>query len=93
MVNTNHKEYRTPDLPFAAYLHSTRKLAFLRCEMNGSSRVDFVFEDPAGAGEELSVEFESGTAQCSPVVFYDSIRHLRRVMDGTLRSRKHGYPR
>ena len=73
-------KFITQDLPFAAFLHATRKLRFLSCEcLNGNGRVAFVFDDPSEEGERLNVEFESG-AECPAVSFYDSIRHLRRVM-------------
>jgi hypothetical protein len=83
----NMRAYRTEDLPFAAFLYATRKLRFLACEpVNGSNRIAFAFADNDGTGERLHVEFESG-AECPAAVFYDSIRHLRRVMDRT-RSRE-----
>ncbi len=76
-------KFGTQDLPFAAFLHATRKLRFLGCEcLNGNGRVAFVFDDPSEEGERLHIEFESG-AECPAVSFYDSVRHLRRVMDGT----------
>lgn len=72
--------FRTEDLPFSAFLHATRRLRFLGCEpVNGSGRMDFVFDDPQGKGERLHIEFESG-AECPAATFYDSVRHLRRVM-------------
>jgi hypothetical protein len=74
--------YRTDDLPFAAYLHASRKLRFVECELNGTSRVAFVFADPGNAGDQLHLDFEAG-AECSAAALYDSIRRLRRVMDGT----------
>ena len=76
-------KFITQDLPFAAFLHATRKLRFLACECsNGNGRIAFVFDDPKREGEQLHIEFESG-AECPAVSFYDSVRHLRRVMDGT----------
>ena len=72
----------TGDLPFASYLHATRKLRFIACELNGAGRIAFVFEDPNGEGEQLHIQFESG-AECPAAVFYDSVRHLRRVMTRT----------
>lgn len=75
--------YRTESLPFASFLHATRKLRFLGCESaNGNGRIAFLFNDPHREGERLQVEFESG-AECPAAAFYDSVRHLRRVMDGT----------
>ncbi len=83
-------KFHTQDLPFAAFLHSTRRLRFLGCEqMNGTGRITFVFEDPNGEGEHLHIAFEAGEA-CPAAAFYDSIRHLRRVMDGTKNSRNKG---
>ena len=79
--------YRTENLPFAAYAHSVHKMRFLGCEcVAETGRVVFVFSDPDGSGDQMNVEFESG-AECPAVAFYDSIRHLRRVMDRT-RSRE-----
>ncbi len=69
----------TEDLPFAAFLHTTRLLRFLGCEPLNGSRVTFLFDDPDGEGDRLQIEFESG-AECPASTFYDSVRHLRRVM-------------
>lgn len=75
--------YQTENLPFAAYVHSTHKMRFLGCECVGETgRIAFVFSDPEGSGDQMNLEFESG-AECPAVTFYDSIRHLRRVMDRT----------
>jgi len=74
--------FTTDDLPLAAYLHATRKLRFLSCHSNANGRMQFVFADPKQEGDRLHIEFETG-AECSAVAFYDSIRHLRRVMDRT----------
>lgn len=81
--------FQTEDLPFAAYLSTTRRLRFLGCESNGGGRINFIFDDPASEGERLHVAFESG-AECSAVGFYDSVRHLRRVMDRTDRATSKG---
>jgi len=76
----NTPRFHTEDLPFAAFLCATRRLRFLGCESaNGNARVAFIFDDPANEGERLQVEFESG-AECSAAAYYDSVRHLRRVM-------------
>ncbi len=73
-------KFSTQDLPFAAFLHATRKLHFLACECsNGNGRIAFLFDDPKREGDRLHIEFESG-AECPAVSFYDSVRHLRRVM-------------
>jgi hypothetical protein len=74
--------FSTEDLPFAAYLHASRKLRFLTCQVSGIDRVAFVYADPNNEGDQLHLNFESG-AECPAAAFYDSIRHLRRVMDRT----------
>jgi hypothetical protein len=79
--------FLTEELPFAAFLHSTRKMQFQRCSVLGNQRVAFVFADPNHEGERLQLEFESG-AECPAAAFYDSIRHLRRVMDRATGARK-----
>lgn len=92
LTRSNGGKFRTCDLPFTAYLHSTRRLRFAGCEAaNGDGRVFFTFEDPASLGDLMQLEFESG-AECSAVAFYDSVRHLRRVMSrtGSKGAAKHG---
>jgi hypothetical protein len=77
------RKFSTEDLPFAAFLHAAGKMRFLGCRsVNGNGRIAFVFDDPRREGQMLQIEFESG-AECAAVAFYDSVRHLRRVMDGT----------
>lgn len=75
-------EFRTTDLPLAAYPHSTRRLQFIGCEQSDSRLIVFCFNDPQSVGESISIEFEAG-AQCVATVFYDSVRRLRKVMDST----------
>jgi hypothetical protein len=85
-------ELWTDSLPFACFLHSTGKLRFIRVESGDSKgRLVFVFSDPQAQGEELHIQFESG-AEAPAAAYFDSIRHLRRVMDRTKehRSREHG---
>ena len=72
--------FATEELPLAAFLHASRRLRFASCEPTGNDRVAFVFADPNSEGDKLQLEFESG-AECPAAAFYDSIRHLRRVMD------------
>jgi hypothetical protein len=75
--------FRTRDLPFASFLHATRALRFLGCQRpSRDARIEFAFDDPDNRGACLQLDFEAG-AECSAVAFYDSVRHLRRVMDGT----------
>jgi hypothetical protein len=81
-VSEGTTNFRTTDLPLAAYLHSTRGLPFVGCEADRNGRVAFVFDDPSADGERLRIDFESG-ALCAAAAFYGSVRHLRRVMDGS----------
>ena len=82
--------FQTEDLPFASYLHATRRLRFVACEpVSSFGRVAFLFDDPRSEGDRLQIEFEGG-AECSAASFYDSVRHLRRVMDGTRNHRSNG---
>lgn len=74
--------YRNDDLPFSAYLHASRKLRFVGCEVDNIGHVTFVFADPDNQGDELHLAYEAG-AECGAAALYDSIRRLRRVMDGT----------
>jgi hypothetical protein len=76
------KTFSTEDLPFAAYLCASRTLRFLSCQRSGLDRVAFIFSDPSNQGDQLHLSFESG-AECPAIALYDSIRHLRRVMDRT----------
>lgn len=82
--------FRTDSLPLASFLFTTKRLMFLRREPSGS-RLAFVFDDPEGLGESLQIAFESG-AECPAAAFYDSVRHLRRIMTRVQsRSNEHAY--
>ena len=88
---SSQPRFRTEELPFAAYLHASHKLRFLGCEpVADTGRVAFVFFDPANEGDQMNVQFESG-AECPAAAFYDSIRHLRRVMDRTRSKEQDAY--
>lgn len=90
---SSQDEFHTDSLPFACYLHSTGKLRFLRCEsVSGSGRMFFIFSDPQSEGEDLNIQFESG-AEAPAAAFFDSIRHLRRVMDQSKEQRSKEYVR
>lgn len=71
--------FRTEDLPFAAYLHSTRLLRFAGCEPKAEGRISFLFDDPGSKGRQLQTAFEAG-AECPGLAFYESIRRLRKTM-------------
>jgi hypothetical protein len=79
-IRQRAETFSTEELPLAAFLHASRALRFTSCEPTGNDRVAFVFADPDHDGDRLQLEFESG-AECPAAAFYDSIRHLRRVMD------------
>jgi len=77
--------YRTSSLTFAAYLMSSRQLKLSGVEgPEGNTRiVYFLFEDPAGKGNDLYTEFLSGP--CS--AFYESLKSLRKMIDARTPSR------
>jgi len=82
--------FQTDSLPLASFLFTTKRLKFLGCEPEGS-RLVFVFDDPESVGESLQISFESG-AECPAAAFYDSVRHLRRIMTRVQnRSNEHGF--
>ncbi len=79
--------FRTVDLPFSAFLVSTRSLEFLRCEPEENGRVSFVFEDPQNKGEGLWLEYQAG-AQVPAAAFYSCVKYLRQVMDAVTGKRR-----
>ena len=84
MMSNGTTEFRTAHLPLAAFILTGQQLRFLRCQRMSADRVEFIFDDPHGCGEQLGLSFECG-AECPATSFYDSIRRLRKIMDATLR--------
>jgi len=79
-MNTEMQYFETDDLPFAAFLKTTGKLRFYRCESRAGNRIAFLFhEDETGKGDQLNEEFLSG-AEVPAASFYEAIRTLRRLM-------------
>ena len=74
-------QFNTQDLAFAAWLHCTDALRFVGCEPNGFGKVTFIFSDPEGRGEALTVAYTNGADTAHVREFYDSVRHLRIVMN------------
>lgn len=77
------KQFRTNDLPLAAFLVTTRSMPFLGCKQTERGKVSFLFDDPEEQGSRLAINFTGG-AECPAAPFYNSIRYLRKVMDSTL---------
>jgi hypothetical protein len=81
MPNENH--FVTQRLPLAVFLHATQRLAFSGCERVGD-KVEFLFSDPQGIGDQLELSFENG--ECIPAkALFASQTYLRRQMSATLR--------
>ena len=73
-------QFKTEDLPFAAFLACSKSLDFVGCERNDHGRISFVFNDPENRGERLWLAYETGAT--APVnAFYAAIRALRQAMD------------
>ncbi len=87
-MNNSKNTYTTEDLPFAAYLHVTKRLKFIGCE-RGDRRVAFLFSDPQGEGEALFIAYLDG-AEAPTARFYESIKLLRKLMDARTGS-EHGH--
>jgi hypothetical protein len=78
------KQFLTQDLGFACFLYAAHKLKFVGCKDAANGKVNFMFNDPNGDGENHRMEFEAG-AEVPAVTFMDTIRHMRRVMDAPRR--------
>ena len=60
---SQHGEFATKKLQFSAYLHSSRRLTFLRSEVvveSGRPVVRFIFADPDRIGPDIEFTFENG---------------------------------
>lgn len=68
-------EYPTADLPFAAYLVTSKRLPYLRCVWS-IDRMQFIFSDPKGEGNRIFMEYQSG-AEAPILLFYSAVKFLR----------------
>jgi hypothetical protein len=71
--------FPTERLQLAIYLHAAQRLPFQRCEISGSRKVRFVFEDPGNIGPQAELEFDRG-AEVSASDLFASQKFLRRRM-------------
>jgi hypothetical protein len=76
-------EFVTERLPLAIFLHASRRLHFVTCELVGPGKVQFVFADPEHTGYQAELDFENG--ECVPAKsLFASQTYLRRHMSDTL---------
>jgi len=68
--------YSTDELPFAAFLYTTRRLRFLGCKPIDGGGVAFTFDDPHGEGQRLLTDFEAG-AECPSILLYETLKQPR----------------
>lgn len=83
----NENTFLTERLPLAIFLHASQRLQLSRCELVGDSRgdpkVQFVFSDPQGIGDQAELDFENG--ECVPAKsLFASQTYLRRRMSDAL---------
>jgi hypothetical protein len=71
--------FTTERLPLAIYLHASQRLRFSGCEDGDAGKVQFVFLDPDGLGDQLELEFENGALVQAKSLFA-SQTFLRRKM-------------
>ena len=81
MTNEN-AIFLTQRLPVAIFLHASQRLLLSHCERVGD-KVQFVFSDPQGIGDQAELDFENG--ECIPAKsFFASQTFLRRRMSDAL---------
>ena len=84
----NHSPtFQTERLQCAVFLHATGRLQFSHCEIAGSGKVRFVFDDPDGIGDQIELEFDRG-ACVSATSLFASQKFLRRKMSEILQNRR-----
>ena len=73
----NPSIYRTTNLPFSAWLLSTKRLRFMGKEnpSGNSLLTTFLFDDQAGIGEEAFAEYLASGYN----TFFESIKILRQL--------------
>jgi hypothetical protein len=75
------QNFQTPLLAFAAYLHATARLRFLRTTPGDGRVALFVFADPRNEGAQLLKEFEARKTFVEPRSYHQSMRTLRAELD------------
>jgi len=76
-------EFATKSLQLAIFLHASERLPYLRTEPSGdgNGKVNFVFRDDKGQGQQLQLEYNRGAAVAARNLFA-SQTFLRQQMSG-----------
>jgi hypothetical protein len=75
-------EFKTTDMPFAAYLQTKSLLKFLRIDPNPEwpHKAEIVFSDPDDRGRQLEIDFLSG-AEVPAIAFQATLKTIRRSIE------------
>jgi hypothetical protein len=84
MTNENH--FVTQRLPLAIFLHATQRLPLSRCELVGD-KVQFVFSDPQGIGDQAELDFENGESVVAKALLASQTFLRRRMSDALNQNR------
>ena len=84
-------EFSTKILQVAIYVHASETLPYLRTEPDPALRgkVNFVFDDPDGRGQQLQLEYNRGAAVSARDLFA-SQTFLRQQMSTAIEYSKNG---
>lgn len=82
-------EFPTKSLQLAIFLHASELLPYLRVEPSGDGKVNFVFQDDDGQGQQFQLEYSRGAAVAARNLFA-SQTFLRQQMTGITKNSKIG---
>lgn len=84
-------EFSTKSLQLAIFLHASELLPFLRTEpdRDANGKVNFIFRDDAGQGQQFQLEYNRGAAVVARNLFA-SQTFLRQQMSGITENSKNG---
>jgi hypothetical protein len=78
------QEFRTGSIPLASFLIS-KSAVYLRCEVSGLRRCEFIFSDRENNLNELAKQYYGNEAVGNIRVFYNALLHLKQETTRTLR--------
>lgn len=77
-MSKTDKDFRTPDLYFAAYLQ-TAGVELKKTEREGNNRVYFIFDASIANIEELKVGWFSNTAKVPAQPYANNVKSLKSI--------------
>ena len=90
---TPASEFSTKSFQLAIFIHACDRLPFLRTEASGEAgKVNFVFGDDSGQGQQLQLEYNRGAVVAARNLFA-SQTFLRQQMSGITENSKNGESR